>query len=165
MQTGEYVLRLSATDGVFSNSDQATFQIISRPFDAWRATNFSLAELLDESISGPAADPDHDGLPNFAEYFYAHLPKLYDAASPWRVRIINNHLQMVWIQRADVPDVSVAAERADCVEGPWRGGDGLVEQWTAPGDAPLTLEVTAQIRLPAVPARSQFLRMRLGLLE
>jgi hypothetical protein len=165
MQTGEYALRRSATDGVFTNSDEAMFHIISRPFDAWRATNFTSAELLDESISGPAADPDHDGLPNFEEYFFAHLPKLYDAASPWRVRIINNHLQIVWTQRADVPDVSVAVERADRVEGPWFGGEGLVEQLTAPGDTPLTLEVASQIRLPAVSARSQFLRMRLGLLE
>jgi len=165
VQTGQYVLRLSATDGAFTNSDQATFQIISRPFDAWRATNFTSTELLDESISGPGADPDQDGLPNVEEYFFARSPKLYDDASRWRVGIVNNHLQMIWRQRADAPDVSVVTERADRVEGPWFGGEGLLEQSIAPGDAPGTLEVTWQIRLPTLPARSQFLRVRLGIRE
>ena len=49
-------------------------------WDAWRAANFTAAELADNSISGPAADPDADGLDNLAEYTLGALPKSADSA-------------------------------------------------------------------------------------
>jgi hypothetical protein len=162
VQTGEYVLRLSVTDGASTNSDQATVHIVSPPFDSWRSTSFTSAELLDESISGPAADPDHDGLSNLQEYFFVRLPKLYDGTPAWHVRVVNDHLQLVWTQRTDAPDVTVIVERANTIQGPWFGGEGLLEQLTAPGSAPGTLESTWQIRLPTVPATMQFIRVRLS---
>jgi hypothetical protein len=37
-------------------------------FEAWRAQNFSTAELADANLSGASADPDADGLDNRAEF-------------------------------------------------------------------------------------------------
>ncbi len=37
-------------------------------FPAWQANNFTPAELLDENISGPLADPDDTGIPNLERY-------------------------------------------------------------------------------------------------
>ena len=47
-------------------------------FASWAATHFTLAELADPSISGPAADPDHDGIPNLLEYAFNLNPKAAD---------------------------------------------------------------------------------------
>lgn len=40
----------------------------SQTFAAWRALNWSGAAATNDAISGPAADPDGDGLSNFFEY-------------------------------------------------------------------------------------------------
>ena len=37
-------------------------------YDAWRAAHFTDADFLNDAVSGPAADPDGDGVPNLLEY-------------------------------------------------------------------------------------------------
>jgi hypothetical protein len=48
------------------------------PFDAWKATYFTAAELADAATSGDLADPDHDGTANLMEYLQALNPRLSD---------------------------------------------------------------------------------------
>ncbi len=50
-----------------------------RGFGSWQAEHFSPAELADESVSGPYADPDGDGLANLLEYALGGDPR---SASP-----------------------------------------------------------------------------------
>jgi surface-anchored protein len=45
------------------------------PFAQWQAGHFSAAELDDVLLSGPNADPDHDGLTNLTEYSFGYHPK------------------------------------------------------------------------------------------
>ncbi len=45
------------------------------PWQSWRNSKFTTAELADSSITGPAADPDHDGISNLLEYALALEPK------------------------------------------------------------------------------------------
>ncbi|WP_248930601.1 FG-GAP-like repeat-containing protein [Paenibacillus hamazuiensis] len=47
-------------------------------FDDWRHIYFSAADLSNSAISGPEADPDGDGLDNFAEYEAGLHPKVHD---------------------------------------------------------------------------------------
>ncbi|CAN5141704.1 hypothetical protein BH23VER1_BH23VER1_29260 [soil metagenome] len=42
--------------------------IVPISFDTWRERHFSAAQLADPTISGPDADPDHDGLPTLVEF-------------------------------------------------------------------------------------------------
>ena len=42
---------------------------------AWVERNFEVSEEVNELVSGPAADPDNDGLINKEEYFYGSDPK------------------------------------------------------------------------------------------
>jgi len=44
-------------------------------FDAWRALIWGTNAILDPTISGAGADPDGDGIPNFAEYVLGLHPK------------------------------------------------------------------------------------------
>jgi hypothetical protein len=45
------------------------------PIENWRALHFTAAELADEAVSGDAADPDGDGVPNACEYVHGSDPR------------------------------------------------------------------------------------------
>jgi endonuclease I len=47
----------------------------------WRVMHFTLAELLDDSLSGPLADPEGDGLPNLLELAFNLDPFADDSLS------------------------------------------------------------------------------------
>ncbi len=51
--------------------------VLSAPqsFSAWQQGKFTIGELADSTISGPAADPDQDGSTNLLEYALALEPK------------------------------------------------------------------------------------------
>jgi hypothetical protein len=52
-----------------------------RGYAVWRGAAFEGAEIEDEAISGPEADPDGDGRLNWMEYALGRSPKLVDNAS------------------------------------------------------------------------------------
>lgn len=51
----------------------------SQSFGGWKAQNFTLAEQQDVNVSGPNADPDHDGRVNLLEYALHLLPRKPEA--------------------------------------------------------------------------------------
>lgn len=65
---GSDTLVIQAEDSV-GNQVVDTFEVENIvTYQDWRNLQFSGADLLDEGISGPSADPDHDGLTNFTLY-------------------------------------------------------------------------------------------------
>jgi surface-anchored protein len=46
------------------------------PFAQWQATHFSGTELETAAISGPEADPDHDGMSNLVEFGFGYDPRV-----------------------------------------------------------------------------------------
>jgi len=50
-------------------STSATVTVKDPPFEAWRFSKFSPSQLANPQISGPAADPDGDGITNLMEFF------------------------------------------------------------------------------------------------
>lgn len=60
-------------------------QVPAHHYDQWRATHFSAAALLDPVqrmiLWGDGADPDHDGIPNLAEYLRGLHPWQADPIS------------------------------------------------------------------------------------
>ncbi len=48
---------------------------VSGNFGSWQQSKFSAGDLLDATISGPNADPDHDGFTNLMEYALGLEPK------------------------------------------------------------------------------------------
>jgi len=49
------------------------------PFQQWRFTHFPAELATNNAVSGPAADPDQDGLSNFGEFTFAGDPNQRDA--------------------------------------------------------------------------------------
>jgi hypothetical protein len=163
-EAGSYVLRLSATDGVHTAVDDTTVDVIARPIDAWRSAIFTAAELTDDLVSGPSGDPDHDGLTNLAEYFFATPPKEVDS-HPLRARIVDGHLEITWLQREDSPEVVAELERADRMEGPWFAGPGLFRLVESEIAAEGLKRITFRSLLPLTVAAQQFARLRLALID
>jgi hypothetical protein len=49
-------------------------------FASWQALKFTSSELANSAISGPNADPDHDGVSNLMEYALGLEPKSFSAS-------------------------------------------------------------------------------------
>ncbi len=58
-------------------------------YDAWRRLAFDLPTAANPAISGPAVDPDADGLPNLLEYSFNSSPS---RADPDPVRIVASEM-------------------------------------------------------------------------
>jgi hypothetical protein len=54
----------------------ATVNILDRPLNNWLRSNFTATELANSLISGDAADPDQDRIPNLIEYALGLSPKI-----------------------------------------------------------------------------------------
>lgn len=73
--------------GVDMNFDATEFraqitvpQAAATTFNDWRAGHFTAGELANAAISGDAADPDGDGIPNLLEYAFGLDPRAPDSA-------------------------------------------------------------------------------------
>jgi len=164
--TGRYVLRLTVADGVYTNTDHTTVDVITRPFDSWRTANFTSTESTNEAISGLAANPDGDALNNAEEYFFATPPKLFSVQRPWSSDVVNGYFKFTWTQRIDAVDVTTTPEYASRIEGPWFGGVGLFE-WSEEGSAEDEglKQVTVQSVISIKKHRQAFIRLRLSFAE
>lgn len=163
-QTGTYTIRLTAGDGVFTRSDDATVEVIERPFDSWRNVHFTATELANPAISGPAADPDADGLSNLEEYFFVTPPKAGNSPKRCRAEIVNDSLQVSWTQFNGAVDVTVTPEAADHLQGPWFGGPGLflISEIVRPDGLK---NASVHDSFPSAGNTHRFLRIRLELSE
>ncbi len=72
-----------ATDAAYTigAAASASITIHDPPFDLWKTSHFTLAELANPLISGDAADMDHDGRSTFLEYALGSDPRSAEAAS------------------------------------------------------------------------------------
>jgi hypothetical protein len=156
---GQYVLRLTASDGVSTREDTTTIQVEARPFTTWRDANFTLSEQADPAISGTSANPDGDGGSNLHEYFFVSHPKTPGFSSPVKIEQSEGRVQLRWSQTLAPHDLIVEVERADQVAGPWFACDDLFE-W-AEVNAATVKQVIVRERHPIDGRTSGFLRLRL----
>ncbi|MBS0659772.1 MAG: hypothetical protein JSR82_16145 [Verrucomicrobia bacterium] len=77
--------------------------IVLTPFDGWRAAWFSPEELAQPAVSGPAADPDGDGIPNLLEYALGTPPRVAGVTGLPTSSISASRLQLTFTPlRSDV---------------------------------------------------------------
>ena len=100
---------LASADYTMTALTNATVTIFDRPLNLWRRANFTAAELEDIAVSGDAADPDCDGIPNLLEYALGLDPKSADSA-PFLLQTANGCFTVSESIVRPVVDVSIAAE-------------------------------------------------------
>ena len=114
---------------------------------SWQQSEFSAAELADTGISGPAADPDHDGRPNRVEWYLLRGAWENDA-NPWcSWQLADGMATLSYDRRADFPsamtlevstDLEFWSPAAGTPQSLPLDAPGLRERvtWTFPATAP-----------------------------
>jgi hypothetical protein len=120
---------LSAPGYVLTNLSGATVTILDRPINNWRRANFTAAEQANPLISGDAANPDGDTLPNLLEYATGWPPKIPDA-NPFFLALTNGNVQITFPQAKAASDVSLLVEWSADLKN-WFSGAGYVQPVSA----------------------------------
>ena len=149
---------------------QATVTIHDSPYGQWTIAHFTLEELTDPTLSGEAADFDHDGLVNFAEYAANLDPKSSQSNAPVVGALVLNpaddqrYFTLTYHRRLPPTDTAYAVYVSNDLVS-WQTGTNYVQevQTTDDGNA-LTETVTARVVAPFSPATSQFVTVRVWLL-
>jgi len=76
--TSYWARAANAAGSVDSNAALVTVVSPVNTFADWQASQFSTTQLADTAISGPAADPDGDGIGNDREYVFGLMPLTAD---------------------------------------------------------------------------------------
>ena len=130
---------------------------VGADYAAWRTANFAGAELANDAVSGPDADPDATGLTNLARYAFA-LAARGPVANPVTVDTATvagaQYLTLTFPRRTDASDLTYALESSpDLVD--WTA----VPDRTYPaGAGAVTAKDSVPAGAPATPRR--FLRLR-----
>lgn len=109
--------------GAFANSFTGQFAVAvsgnnlvltyyTATYDAWSATEFSPAELLNPSISGPNADPDLDGLPNLVEFALGKGPKAVNTTGVPEVSVIATNWAYTYTRPTDRDGITYTVEKS-----------------------------------------------------
>lgn len=112
---------------------------VTANFASWRLARFTEGELLDANISGPNADPDHDGFANLLEYALGFEPKSATTTGLPHVGIEGSDWAYTYTRPADRTDVTYAVEMSTNLSGWGTGGvvhslvstSGGTETWRA----------------------------------
>lgn len=125
-------------------------------YATWRAAHWVGADLADDAISGPDADPDGAGVKNFARYAF-DLPARGPVANPVAVGIADTVagrvLTLKFPRRALASDLSYTLEASNDLA-TWATVPGRTY---GPGSSPFTAEDI----LPIDSASRRFVRMRI----
>jgi|GEM_PF-2837690 PKD domain./Calx-beta domain. len=101
---------------VIAAPSEAELVILDDPRDDWRFRRFTPTQLDNPAIGGWSADPDGDGLDNFAEYAFGRSPLVADAAGLTSVSTVTiddaRHLAIGFLRRVDDPDLEYFPEAA-----------------------------------------------------
>ena len=141
--------------------DLGAFEFVApvpQTYAAWRTANFTGADLTNDAISGPNADPDGCGLTNFARYAFA-LAARGSVANPITLGTATSgsdtFLTLTFPRRTTAIDLAYILESSsDLVT--WTAVPGRT--YTA-GSGPITAEDIVALGDPTAPRR--FLRLRL----
>ncbi len=142
------------------------------PAPGWptfQAVHFSPAELTDDGISGPDADPDADGCTNLAEYAFARDPRQNDPGAPLRLVPDEAGLSLLFQRFVDTADLVYTLERSTDLE-QWAAvpaSDYASSVVATTGDVPAGLSSpgieTLAYLLTNTAAQREFYRLRVSI--
>lgn len=82
-------------------------------FNEWRTANFTPEQRAAPTISGPAADPDGDGMANLHEYAFFGQPLIADTDLAPTLELVSGTLALTYRERHDLSDVSIRLQGSD----------------------------------------------------
>jgi len=105
---------ISVTNPLGTANSPVPFTVYLPPttFAQWQQQNFTLAELLDPNISGPNADPNHNGFPNLADYAMHIDP--HGTTPPFRPYVVLDAttVSIVYQRLKSATDVTITVEKS-----------------------------------------------------
>jgi hypothetical protein len=101
------ILSLTASANyALTSLSNATVNLLDRPLNDWLRANFSPAQLADPAISGDAADPAGDGLPNLLKYALGLNPNAAEP-NPFLPQDSNGRFTVTYPLSSTAPDVAL----------------------------------------------------------
>ena len=97
----------------------ARVQMEVETFAAWQRKHFSWQQISDPEVSGPGANENQDGVPNFVKYAFGYSPKTLLTNEPIRMlRYGTNFLLRFEFNQAGT-DFLLKIQASGRLEGPW----------------------------------------------
>ncbi len=164
--SGNYRLRLTASDGAITTFDDTTANVIAgSPLLAWRDFHFGSTEGTGDAAN--LADKDRDGLENLVEYALLTSPGQPNP-SPFTLAATPGQITLSLLRDPARSDVSIHIESSSTLTGSWStiasstSGSAFVS--SAPGvtvgeSAATPAAVTITVNIPGGPS-SRFFRVR-----
>lgn len=158
--TGSDSFSYTVSDGGLAVTGQVSIEVVNvRTVEGFRRRNFTAAQLADPAISGPAADPDRDGIANLLEYAFLLDPWLGNTG-PLRMQPGISGFRYTYTRRKLAADLVFLAEVSESLGG-WRIADGEVMEKVVDETATTqTIEVTDLVE--PVPGGTRFHRLRVS---
>jgi len=156
---GTYHVVVTNSHGA-ARSSSVTLTVTTPPpsaFAQWNASHFSLSELSDSTVSGPAADPDHDGLANLLEYALATDPRHATDSGPQLATVEDSgatYLTLTFNRIADPALTYLVQTSATLAADSWQN------LWSSTGTANQAGTVTVRDNTPLATSAARFLRLK-----
>lgn len=128
-------------------------------YSDWQATRFTAGELANSTISGPAADPDGDGLCNLLEYAANLGPKVPETNGQPVLGTGGSALTLTYIRRKDVSDLTYTVEVSNDLQ-TWNSGPSYTQEFSVTTLDTLRDQVVARDLTPTSSITRRFLRLR-----
>ena len=130
-------------------------------YQSYLATYFTTQQLMDPTVTGDLADPDHDGICNLLEYAFGSNPTVASVASLPVVSVQNGYLTISFVQRVAPTDVTYAVEvSGDLVN--WSSGSGYTTQVSATSLNAATQQVVVRDNVAVSTTVRRFIRVRVS---
>ena len=148
-----------------SASNLVVYGLLSTPYQLWQQANFTPTELADPTISGDTADPDHDGIPNLAEYAFNTNPKTAGLSGLPTMGTVNaggtNYLTISYEQVLVNTDITYAVQVSGDLA-TWNSGPGFTALVSVVDHGDGTETVTVRDTVPMSSVLSRFIRVHIS---
>ena len=124
---GSYRVVATISDANYLGTASGTL-IIQPNIAAYQAQYFSSGQLADPTVSGPSANPAHDGMDNLLKYAFGLDPTLVDSAAGLPIAgQCAGALTLSYIRRHDISDLTYTVEvSSDLVT--WQSGPSYTQE-------------------------------------